>query len=238
MIFSPFYGKIEKENSDPFSIPLDQDQKEGYNMRIITIGREFGSGGREVGKRLADALGFAYYDKEIISAIAEKSQLDETYVTNMIDHGGLWQYPLTFGHTLAYLPSIFNESTQIMVTQRQVITELAQKEDCIIVGRSADVILSALNPLKIFVYASKESKIKRCRSRAAEGESFTDRQLEKQMKQVDNARASLHQLLTEKKWGAKEGYHLCINTSDTEIKSMIPWLTAYAQSFFSQKEAD
>ncbi len=205
-------------------------------MRIITIGREFGSGGREIGKRLADALGFAYYDKEIITAVAERSQLDETYVKNMIDHGGLWQYPLTFGHTLAYLPSVFRESTQIMATQRKVITELAQKQNCVIVGRSADVILSAYRPLKLFVYASKEAKLQRCRSRLVEGESFTKRQLEKQMRQVDASRASLHQLLTEQKWGAKEGYHLCINTTDVEIKSILPWLTVYVENHFQRQE--
>ena len=75
-------------------------------MRIITIGREFGSGGRELGKRLADALGYAYYDREILTAIAQKSNMDEGYVSKMMEQGLFNSIPITFGQTFHYTASV------------------------------------------------------------------------------------------------------------------------------------
>ena len=163
-------------------------------MRIITISREFGSGGRELGKRLADALGFAYYDREIVSSIAEKCNLD---VENVLRKGLTINVPVTFGHTFYFYSDPTSENElKVLNTQQQIIKELALRGDCVMVGRSSGIILEKYNPLRLFVYADMEWKVKRCRERASAEEHLTDRELEKKIRQIDAGRARHQKLLT------------------------------------------
>lgn len=202
-------------------------------MRIITISREFGSGGRELGKRLADALGFAYYDREIVSSIAEKCNLDEGYVENVLRKGLTINVPVTFGHTFYFYSDPTSENElKVLNTQQQIIKELALRGDCVMVGRSSGIILEKYNPLRLFVYADMEWKVKRCRERASAEEHLTDRELEKKIRQIDAGRARHQKLLTDRKWGAPEGYDLCINTTSLEIKKIIPGLKEMALCWF------
>lgn len=202
-------------------------------MKIITISREFGSGGREVGKRLADALGFAYYDREIITAVAQTSKLDEEYVERTLENGIPKAFPISFGRTFSFPDVAQQNYTKLLVAQQQFITDIAEKgEDFVIVGRAADVILEDYKPLNLFVYAEMASKVKRCRERAHDGEEFTDRELMRRIKQVDSGRAVNRQLLADGGWGEKESYHLCINTTDAEIKKLIAPIAAFAQAWF------
>lgn len=206
-------------------------------MRIITISREFGSGGRELGKRLADALGFAYYDREIVSSIAEKCNLDEGYVENVLRKGLTINVPVTFGHTFYFYSDPTSENElKVLNTQQQIIKELAQRGDCVMVGRSSGIILEKYNPLRLFVYADMEWKVKRCRERASADEHLTDRELEKKIRQIDAGRARHQKLLTDRKWGDREGYDLCINTTSLEIKKIIPGLKEMALCWFDQQE--
>ena len=202
-------------------------------MRIITISREFGSGGRELGKRLADALGFAYYDREIVSSIAEKCNLDEGYVENVLRKGLTINVPVTFGHTFYFYSDPTSENElKVLNTQQQIIKELALRGDCVMVGRSSGIILEKYNPLRLFVYADMEWKVKRCRERASAEEHLTARELEKKIRQIDAGRARHQKLLTDRKWGAPEGYDLCINTTNLEIKKIIPGLKEMALCWF------
>ena len=202
-------------------------------MRIITISREFGSGGRELGKRLADALGFAYYDREIVSSIAEKCNLDEGYVENVLRKGLTINVPVTSGHTFYFYSDPTSENElKVLNTQQQIIKELALRGDCVMVGRSSGIILEKYNPLRLFVYADMEWKVKRCRERASAEEHLTDRELEKKIRQIDAGRARHQKLLTDRKWGAPEGYDLCINTTNLEIKKIIPGLKEMALCWF------
>ena len=202
-------------------------------MRIITISREFGSGGRELGKRLADALGFAYYDREIVSSIAEKCNLDEGYVENVLRKGLTINVPVTFGHTFYFYSDPTSENElKVLNTQQQIIKELALRGDCVMVGRSSGIILEKYNPLRLFVYADMEWKVKRCRERASAEEHLTDRELEKKIRQIDAGRARHQKLHTDRKWGAPEGYDLCINTTNLEIKKIIPGLKEMALCWF------
>ncbi|HJD32452.1 MAG TPA: cytidylate kinase-like family protein [Candidatus Eisenbergiella stercorigallinarum] len=206
-------------------------------MRIITISREFGSGGRELGKRLADALGFAYYDREIVSSIAEKCDLDEGYVENVLRKGLTINVPVTFGHTFYFYSDPASENElKVLNTQQQIIRELAQRGDCVMVGRCSGVILEKENPLRLFVYADMEWKVKRCRERASESERLTDREFEKKIRQIDAGRARHQKLLSDRKWGDREGYDLCVNTTGVEIKKLIPGLKEYALCWFGQRD--
>ena len=100
-------------------------------MKIIPVSREFGSGGRELGKRLSDCLGWPYYDREIISAVARRNALDEGYVEDALEQGDFRGVPLTIGRTFAYLPSMPHDSRQLLQEQRRVLRALAAHGDCI-----------------------------------------------------------------------------------------------------------
>lgn len=197
-------------------------------MRIITISREFGSGGRELGKRMADLLGVSFYDKEIVAAIAEESNLDEAYVDHLIEKG-IRSYPLKFGRTFSYPAYHQKNTTNILVAQHRIIKNLAAKEDCIVMGQSADIILKEHTPFNLFVYADMPSKLKRCHERAPENEHLTEKELLKKIKQVDSARARSRQLLTDLKWAQIESYHLCVNTTGKQIKTLAPQIAEYAK---------
>lgn len=201
--------------------------------RIITVSREFGSGGREIGKRLADELGFEYYDREIIEQVAKESNLDPAYVENALNGNFALSFPVTFGRTFFYSDTIQQNITDLLVAEQNIIKSLAESgKDMIIVGRSADVLLKKYNPLNIFVYADMESKIKRCRWRAPINEQYTDKELAKKIKQVDAGRARQRRFLTDSEWGVKESYHLCINTTGINIKNLIPPLAEFIKNYF------
>lgn len=203
-------------------------------MNIITVGREFGSGGRELGKRLADELGYRYFDKEIISAVAEKTEFDENYVANVLENNIFMQMPLTFGRSFYYAPGVQNNAMQILVAQQKIIKELAKNGNCVVVGRCADVILEEYKPFNIFVYASLSSKVERCRKRSSE--EMSDRELIKKIKQIDQNRMRLREIFSDVKWGRKEAYHMCINTSDTEIKTIVPSVSQYIKKWFEGRK--
>ena len=204
-------------------------------MRIITVSREFGSGGRELGKRIADHMGIAYFDREIITQVAERSQTDEGYVEAVLDRGLFRDIHITFGHSISSMTTVSHTTSKIIAEQQKLISELAETQDCVIVGRNADIILREKDPLKLFVYSDMRSKIERCRDRAPEGENLTDKEMERMIKRINRSRAKTHAYLSNIPWGAKEGYHLCVNTSDTDIKAMSKLLAEYAESWFGRQ---
>ncbi len=191
--------------------------------KVITIGRQFGSGGREFGRRLAEELGFEYYDKEIIVEIAKHTSLSEEYIKQVVECQPHSLYPITIGHSFTYLDDYALKQLQdILNAQNKIICELAEKSSCVIVGRCADFILKAINPYRIFVYADLPSRVKRCIERAPEEEKLDEKQLRKRIKSIDKNRAKYYNFYTGRIWGDKANYDLCINTTDTVIKDIVP----------------
>lgn len=128
-------------------------------MKIITVSREFGSGGRELGKRLADILKFDYYDSEIVTTLSKKSGLDKKYIEDTLNDHGWQNIPITFRSTFnsAYLQS---NKINLLIEQKKVIEEIASLgKDFVIVGRNADVILQKYSPFNIFVCADATSNL-------------------------------------------------------------------------------
>ena len=199
--------------------------------KIITVSREFGSGGRELGKRLADELGFAYYDREIVSALAEKTGMDENYLENQLEKTGVLNFPIHYAQTFTQFPAVSDMTVQLLNLQQNLLRELAGREDCVIVGRAADSILEDYHPFRIFVYASPEAKLARCRNRSREGENLSDREILRQMKKIDKARAEYHDIISPTLWGQMMSYHLCVNTTGIEIKSIIPAVAEYCRQY-------
>ncbi|MBQ7383372.1 MAG: cytidylate kinase-like family protein [Clostridia bacterium] len=205
-------------------------------MKIITVSREFGSGGREIGKRLADELGFAYYDKEIVAEIAKRHALDENYVRGALDKSVAQSYPLHFGRTFSYSAGVSNTSVKLFAEQTKIIREFAEARDCVIVGRAADVILSEYKPFNLFVYASMESKVKRCLERAEQGEEISERDTAKMIKRIDSERKKIHGMISDTPWGDRRGYHLCVNTTGLEIKEIVPGILQYVNVWFDSQK--
>lgn len=189
--------------------------------KIITISREFGSGGRELGRHLSEILGFAYYDQEIITAIAEKSGLAVEYVNSIVENRPFNYYPITSSQTLAssYAPQ-FDFSLKVYTEQINIIQDLASKSNCIIIGRAADYILRDYKPVNMFIYADIESRIQRCRQRASKNEEMSDAKMTARIKMVDKNRARYYKFFTDRKWGERENYSLCINTTNMPIKEL------------------
>lgn len=190
--------------------------------KIITVGREFGSGGREFGRRLAEELGFEYYDKEIITEIAKSTSLSENYVRQVVEHEPHRLYPITIGQTIPYVGDYaFRMEQSVYQAQRKILLEMAEKSDCVIVGRCADYVLRDLKPMRIFVYADMQSRVARCMARGDGDHPTTEKELIRQIKKIDKNRAKYYEYYTGQKWGAKENYDLCINTTDTVIKDVV-----------------
>ena len=190
---------------------------------IITIGREFGSGGRELGRRLAEELGIEYYDREIITEIAKHTELSETYISEVIDGKHHALYPITIGHSISLADNYaLLQMQEVFTAQNKIICDLADKSDCVIVGRCADYILREKSPYKIFVYADMDSRIKRCLERETELEDYTERQMKKRIKRIDRNRAHYYSFYTGQRWADKSNYDMCINTTNTVIKDIVP----------------
>lgn len=203
--------------------------------RIITISREFGSGGRELGRRIADLLGFDYYDREIITAIAEKTGFHENYVERTLESHGWQNIPLTFRHSFANLSAVPSTQTSLLVEQKRIIEGIAKTgKDCVIVGRNADILLSDEKPFRIFVSAAMDAKIRRCMERAEGGERLSRRELEQKIRSIDKGRARTREILTDSKWGEPGAYHLTINTTDWNIKELAPAVAEFASCWFGR----
>lgn len=191
--------------------------------QIITIGREFGSGGREFGKRLAEELGYAYYDREIMEEISKRTRLAESYIHQIVERTPGIYYPITVGKTLhgAEPDYLLRQYTSVYAEQANTIRDMAAKSDCVIVGRCADYILRDENPLRLFIYADMPSRLKRCREKNHEDDGLNDRQLERKIRHVDRNRARYYEYYTGRKWGDRNNYDLLLNTSSMSIKSLV-----------------
>lgn len=199
--------------------------------RVITIGREFGSGGRELGRRLSEELGIAYYDQEIITEIAKRTDMSEEYIRQISESRPVISFPIHVRHSFySAANTALKQSVAVFAEQHKLLKELTEKSDCIIVGRCADYILRDEKPLRIFVYADRESKIKRCIERKSGDENLTEAQIVKKMKEIDKSRAQYYEFFSERKWGARENYDLMINTSGADIKKVSAAIAGYLKS--------
>ena len=206
-------------------------------MRIITISREFGSGGRELGKRMADVLGWDYYDREIIARIADEQGLDIAFVDKMLQQS-LWRsMPITVQRSIS-MPMYPTVGTSLLAKEKQIIDRIGSAgKDCILVGRNADVYLREKDPFSVFVCASMDAKVARCRARASENEHLTDKELIKNIRRIDKGRASIREFIGGGAWGDPLNYSLTVNTTGWEIKKLAPIIADFAQAWFDRAEA-
>lgn len=205
-------------------------------MRIITISRQFGSGGRELGKRLADRLGWDYYDKEIIETLAREHGLDEEYVRTLLNNHGWQNVQLTYRSSFSHLMFDPGLRTQLLVKEREILQAIARSgNDCVIVGRDADVILQDYHPFRVYVCADFQARLRRCmvhEEKRPEAERLSEKEVGRNIRRIDKERARTREILTGKLRGDGSGFDLTVNTTRWNIKKLTAALADFALRWF------
>ena len=170
---------------------------------VITIAREYGSGGRYIGRLIADKLGIKFYDKDFVTTLSEQTGLSEEYIENNEQRRNTLD-----AINNGYYFNLSN-SDELFVKESKLIKELAEKESCVIIGRCSDFILKDNeDTINIFVYSNMEDKVKR----VVERYGINQKDAEKEIKNIDKQRSNHYKHYTGKKWGENQNYDLCINS--------------------------
>lgn len=199
---------------------------------IVTIARQYGSGGREIGEKVAASLGIAFYDKELITMAAQKSGLNPTVL-----HCADEKATNSLLYTLAMGSSVYGASTlnydipindRLFITQCDIIKNLAEKDSCVVVGRSADYVLRD-NPrhISVFIYAKLEDRIRRVMKRHELSEGDARNLIAK----TDKRRANYYNFYTGQKWGKYDNYHMSLDSSLLGIDGTAKLISQLAENF-------
>lgn len=197
---------------------------------VITIGREFGSGGKYIGERLAEELNLKLYDKELLNKVAEESGMDLNVLEEM-DEKQEQSFWYTFAMSLYSQDSIdtlseIPSNEKLFIEQAKIIEELAEKEDCIIIGRCSNVILrNKPEVLNIFVYSSElDFKVKR---KLKYGNFESELEVIKTIERVDKERETYYNYFTKENWGDRKYYDLMIDTSKIGVDNTVELIKEY-----------
>ncbi len=205
-------------------------------MRIITISRQFGSGGRELGKRLSDLLGWDYYDKEIIETLAQERGMSPEDVRFALSHHGWHNVQLTYKNSFSHLGFDHDARTQLLRRQGEIIRAIAEAgNDCVIVGRDADVILQEYHPFRVYVCADLQARLARCmvhEEKKPEAERLTEKEILRNIRRIDKSRAQTREVLTGKTRGDSSMFDLTVNASPWEIKKLTAAVAEFAMYWF------
>ncbi len=198
---------------------------------VINIGRQLGSGGREIGEKLASQLGISYYDKELIELASQESGLCKEFFekadekTSQSIIGGLFgmRFPFVTEGAMPYSNCLSNDA--LFKIQSDVIRRLAEEKSCLFVGRCADYILRE-HPrcVNVFICASQEDRIKRIMQRRCISHEEAENLIEK----IDKKRSSYYNYYSYNTWGAAATYHLCIDSSILGIDKTVEFIKEFA----------
>lgn len=193
--------------------------------KIITISRQFGSGGRTIAKQLGEKLGIPCYDNEFLIEAAKQSGFSEDYIKEESEYAQGGFLAATF-----YLrENGLTNQDKLWAIQRNIILDLAEKGSCIIVGRCADFILKDKEKcLNVFIHASMEKRAERIIHVYGEREESPEQRL----KDKDKRRASYYRFYTDTKWGEARNYHVALNSGELGIPYCVDVLTGIADKFF------
>lgn len=179
---------------------------------FITIGRQFGSGGREIGKKVAEALGVPYYDKELLVVAAQESGLSHQFLESYDEKPtNSFFYSLVMGQqNLLTGPQGTTVEQMAAKAQREAVMAVAAKGSCVIVGRCADYFLrDQAGLVRVFICADWDERVQRVVRR----DGVSEKEAQEKMRRMDKTRASYYSFHTDRKWGAAESYDLCVNSS-------------------------
>ncbi|MGI6766640.1 MAG: AAA family ATPase [Lentihominibacter sp.] len=196
--------------------------------KIITISREFGSGGRLIGQRLAEKLGIPFYDKQLLDRIAEESGFSKRMIQDAekkAKNSFLYSLASAMG-TVEAGPESLSLNERFFLAQFDTIRKIASEGPCVIVGRCADYILRGIPyATNVFIYAEEADKIKR----AVEDYGVPEDQVLKMMKETDKARANYYAYHTGRKWGERLNYNMLIDSGYLEIEDIVDLIIDYSE---------
>lgn len=202
--YNSFITSHSAKDPQQISAAYGPERGKAMTARIITITREFGSGGRTIGKKVAAELGYDFYDWNLVEKIAAKSG----FAREFVEQNGEEQD--RFLSMLASSSFSFNLNEQLFETQTRIILDLAKKGNCVLVGRCADFLLrNEQNALSCFIFANEESRKKRILEEYGE----RDESIDKRLRDKDRRRKAHYQYFTGRKWGKSFYYDLCLDTS-------------------------
>lgn len=186
--------------------------------RIITISREFGSGGRTIGKLVAKKLEIPCYDNELLQKIAAESGFDVNYIKEAGEYAPGGFFSSAFSHH-SFIP---NNADYLWKIQYNIITDLALKNSCVIVGRCADYILrDKADLLRVFIHADMQFRAERIVKEYGEREESPEQRL----KDKDKRRAAYHRFYTDMKWGHAQNYDITLNSGVLGIEKCAEIIT-------------
>ncbi len=200
---------------------------------VINIGRQLGSGGREIGEKLAARLGIDFYDKELITLASEKSGLCREFFEKADERTPGSVFSGLFGGRFAFIaegavPSTnFLSNDALFKVQSDVIRQLASEKSCLFVGRCADYILRD-HPycVNVFISASREDRIRRiCEQYKVNRDDAANL-----MEKADKKRSGYYNYYSLKTWGAASTYHLCVDSSKLGVEKTIAFIEAYVKA--------
>ena len=204
---------------------------------VITIGRQYGSGGREIGRLVADALGIKYYDKELLMESSKASGV-KPEVFEAADErtpsffSNIWSFNLGFNTGWCLLGSSPISDEKIYAAQSNVMKTLAQNSSCLIVGRSADYVLrNHPGLISIFIHSSIEDRILRIMNRRGINSAEKAREI---AEKKDKLRASYYNFYTDKVWGDAAGYDLSIDSSKLPADAVADFIVSYVKARLAQ----
>lgn len=200
---------------------------------IVTIGREFGSGGHEIGKRLAKEMGIAFYDTELLELAVAKTGYHEDYIRSNDEKAPDFAAGPLFSGMEYYQPSPYDK---IQVEVRKIIEDIAENESAVIVGRAADYILRDKTHVSVFLFAPMEDRIKRKMALLDEKtrSEITDSMMEKTIRQRDKQRRRFYEYYTDMRWGARDTYDLLINTSRAGIEGSVKIIETFIKEGYDE----
>ena len=200
---------------------------------IITIGRQFGSAGREIGEKVAEYFGIPCYDKELLSRAAKESGYCEEMIESHDERPtNSFLYNLVMDtYSFGYNASSFVDmpiSHKIFLAQFDTIKKMASENPCVIVGRCADYALSDYdNCINLFIYGDEDKKVKRI----MEKYNLSEGKAKDMINKKDKQRQSYYNYYSSKKWGRADSYDLCINSSILGVDGTAKLLIQYIEDF-------
>lgn len=207
-------------------------------MKIITISRQFGSGGRELGEKIASLTGWDYYDRNIIEQLSRTEEMDPDYIRRVFQDKE-WAQSRMHGESGSFSQLDINSGWQVSLLsrQKQIISDIAALgKDCVIVGRDADILLREYRPFRVYVCADISFRLERCMRYESkkDGGRLSEKQILRNIRKIDRMRKETREILTGKPIGDFSSFDLIVNSTSWDPELLAEQIVGFSEAWFGQ----